>query len=370
MPFRHERVPVRTIAATIGMVLATLAAVFLLSRITRVLVWLTVAGFLAVVFTPLVGVVQRRLRLPRGVAVAVVVVGGFAVLSGIGVLLVRPIVSEIGQLADQLPGYVDQVRTGRGPLGSLVDRYNLAQYVQDNQARLEKMVSGFGSSALGAVQAAGSAVVGTIAILVLAVLLTLQGPHLVDGALAVLPDRHRGRARRVAADCARAVTGYVTGQLLIATIAASVAFVVLTLLGVPFAAILALVVGLTDLIPLVGATIGAVLSVAVAFTQGLVPGLVVLGYFVVYQLLENHLLQPVIQSRTVDLSALAVLVAVLVGVELAGILGALLAIPAAGILKVLARDLWDERHGRPKDPPTVGEDEAPVDEATQPVPAG
>ena len=156
----------------------------------------------------------------------------------------------------------------------------------------------------------------------------------------------------MAADCAKAVTGYMTGNLVINVIAGTVTYVVLWIMGVPYRGVVALFVGFADLIPLVGATLGAVVAIAVAALHSLPAAIVVLVVFVVYQQLENHVLQPVIMSRTVQLSALTVLVSILIEVELFGFLGALLAIPVAGVLHVIGRDL-DSYRGRlkPEQPP-------------------
>lgn len=137
-------------------------------------------------------------------------------------------------------------------------------------------------------------------------------------------------------------------------------YVALKVMGVPFAGLIALFVAVADLIPLIGATLGAVVAV-IAATVHSIPALIVIAvFFVVYQQLENHVLQPLILSRTVKLNPLAVLVSILVSVELAGILGAFLAIPIAGIIQVIIRDLWDHRAGRPKAKPTTGEEQVPV----------
>jgi predicted PurR-regulated permease PerM len=132
---------------------------------------------------------------------------------------------------------------------------------------------------------------------------------------------------------------------------------------VPFPEVLALWVAFADLIPLVGATLGAVVVLAVAFLSSIVDGLVMLGFFIAYQQFENHVLQAVVMSRTVKVSPLAVLVSVLIGVEVAGLLGALLAIPAAGVLYVIGRDVHDQYQGRFKAEPPVGQEEKPVSQA-------
>ncbi len=178
----------------------------------------------------------------------------------------------------------------------------------------------------------------------------------------------------MAADCSKAVTGYMTGNLVISAIAGTLTSIVLWIMGVPYKGVVALFVAFADLIPLVGATLGAIVAIAAAALHSLPAALVVLVFFVVYQQAENHLLQPVIMSRTVQLSALTVTIAILLGVELLGFLGALLAIPVAGILHVIGRDLYDGYRGRIKPEPTLGEDEVPVsapdapDRADEPSP--
>jgi predicted PurR-regulated permease PerM len=166
------------------------------------------------------------------------------------------------------------------------------------------------------------------------------------------------------------VTGYISGNLLISLVCGVLTFVVLLIAGVPFAGLIALFVGLADLVPLVGATIGGVVAVIAGFVHSVPAGIAVVVFFLVYQQLENHLLQPLVFARTVKLNPLTVIVAILVAVELAGVLGALLAIPVASIVQVIARDVWDHRRGRPKEVPTVGEERRPADgTTTDPAPA-
>ena len=149
--------------------------------------------------------------------------------------------------------------------------------------------------------------------------------------------------RRVGQDCARTVTGYIAGNLIVSVICGVLTFAVLMVLGVPRAGLVALFVGFADLIPLVGATLGAVVAVLAALVESTTAGIVVAVFFVLYQQLENHLLQPIIFARTVQLNPLTVIVAILIAVELAGLLGALLAIPLAAMIQVIARDVWAHR---------------------------
>jgi predicted PurR-regulated permease PerM len=196
--------------------------------------------------------------------------------------------------------------------------------------------------------------------------MVLEAPKIIDSSMALLPEQRQRRVRRVGADCARSITGYISGNLLISVICGVLTYVALKIAGVPFASLISLFVALADLIPLVGATLGAVVAVVAAFVHSVPAGIGIIVFFVVYQQLENHLLQPLILSRTVNLNPLTVLVAILVAVELAGILGALLAIPIAAMIQVIVRDLWDNRRGRPKPEPTVGEEEHPADSVHAP----
>jgi predicted PurR-regulated permease PerM len=366
-PARRERVPVRTIAATIGMVLATAAILLLAWEVRRVLTWIVVAALLAVVLGPVVDLVERRLHLRRALATLLVFLLVVLAFAGILAAFIRPLVKEGGQFADRAPAYVDQARSGRGPVGALIKRYKLDQYVQRNQARLRELGSRITTPALTVLRSVASTVVALVTVFVLVFVMVLQGPKLLGAWLAALPERRRERVRRVAADCSRAVVGYMTGNLVISVIAGLLTYVVLWIMGVPYKGVVALFVGFADLIPLVGATLGAVVAIAVAALHSLPAAIVVLVFFILYQQFENHVLQPVIMSRTVELSALTVLVSILLGVELLGFLGALLAIPVAGIVNVIARDLYDGYRGRLKPEPTIGGDEIPASSPRAPT---
>jgi predicted PurR-regulated permease PerM len=365
MAVRPERVPVRTIAATIGMLLATASLLLLVWEMRRILTWIVVAAFLAVILGPVAGLFERRLHIRRSLAALVVFFLGFLILLGIVTAFVRPLAVEIPQFVDQVPSFISQAQNGRGPVGGLVKRYKLDQYVERNQGTLREFGTRLTQPAVGVLRSIFSTVIALVTILVLTFLMVLQGPSLVASWLASLPERRQEHVSKVAADCSRAVVGYMTGNLLISIIAGGATFIVLWILGVPYKGVVALWVGFADLIPLVGATLGAVVAVLVAALHSWTAAIVVLIFFIVYQQAENHLLQPVIMSRTVQLSALTVLVSVLIGVELFGFLGALLAIPVAGVISVIARDVWDSYRGQAKLEPTIGQAETPVSQAPE-----
>jgi predicted PurR-regulated permease PerM len=260
-----------------------------------------------------------------------------------------------------MPKIVRDIQAGRGPIGHLAARFNVVDYIQAHTTQIRGYITQLGAPTLAALRGAATGVAGLVTIFVLSYLMVLEAPKVNAGVLALFQEPRAQRIRRVSQDCAKTVTGYITGNLLISVICGLLTWLVLTLTGVPFAGLIALFVGLADLIPLVGATLGAVVGVIAAFTQSVTAGIIVIVFFVVYQQVENHLLQPLIFARTVQLNPLTVLLAILIGVELAGILGALLAIPIAGIIQIVARDIWDTRTGRLKPQPTVGADEESAD---------
>jgi predicted PurR-regulated permease PerM len=355
------RAVARNTMIVIGLVIAAALTMLLVYETRRVLVWMIIAAFFATALHPAVTWVERRATwCRRWLATLVVFIVVLVVLGGLVTLFVVPLVKEGTRFVADLPDLVADVRAGRGPVGGLVERFNLRQYA--DAERLQGYTGNLTSRTVAIITGAFTTIAGIVTIFVLAYLMVLEAPRIIDGSLALFDSSRAERIRKVGADCARTVTGYITGNLLISIICGGLTYVVLLIMGVPYAGLIALFVAITDLIPLVGATLGAIVATLAGFTESVTAGIVLLVFFVAYQQLENHLLQPVILSRTVALNPLVVLVSILIAVELAGILGALLAIPIAGMIQVIVRNIWDERRGRLKPAPTVGTDEIPVDE--------
>lgn len=334
----------------------------LVIELRGVLILLAVSLFFAVVLAPAVDVVERRAHLRRGLATGLVMLVGIGALAAMLYAFIRPLAEQATEFADELPGYVSDAQNGEGAVGDLIRRYDLEEYVEENQDRLQEGVSGLGAPALDLARSVFNGVFDGVTVLVITILMLLQGPALIAVSLRLIPADRRDRVRSVSGDAARAVSGYVFGNLLISVIAGMAAWIVLLVLGVPYAAVLALFVGFADLIPLVGATLGAAPTVAFAFLHSVQAGIVTLIFFIIYQQFENHVLQVTIMARTVKVNPLTVLVSVLIGVELLGFLGALLAIPVAGVIQVVVRDIYDERQGRLKDETTIGAEEVPIEE--------
>jgi predicted PurR-regulated permease PerM len=357
-------VPWRTIWATIGSVVLTLAAIAVVKSVSRVLIWIVIAGFFAIVLSPPVDFLEHKARMRRSLATILVILTVLGAIGGLLYSFITPIVDQSQEFADNFPQYVEDAKAGRGPLGGVVQRYDLDRRIEERSDDLQQAFNNLGRNSLDIVRGVGNAVAAALTIFVLTILMLLSGPRMLRTGLGALSPPRAEHVRLVASDCAKAVTGYVAGNLLISVIAGVASFVFLWAADVPFRTVLALWVAFADLIPLVGATLGAVPAVLVAFLHSTSTGIATVAFFVVYQQFENHVLQVTIMSKTVDLNPLVVLVAVLIGVELSGLLGALLAIPVAGIIQVLGRDIYDERKGELKDEPTIGKDQIPASEVT------
>jgi predicted PurR-regulated permease PerM len=359
---RSRTVPVRTILATIGLVLLTAVALLLLYKVQQVLVWIVVALFFTIALYPVTGWVERKVtRGRRTLATILVFLVLVLVLAGLVTAFAVPLATEGASFATQLPQLITDARAGQGTVGRLLERTHALAWVQRHQSQIAGYASGLTGSASTVLSSVATGIAGVVTVFVLALLMVLEGPKVVSGVLNLVEDDEtRERLRSVSADCAKSITGYISGNLLISIICGALTYITLKIMGVPFAGLIALFVGLADLIPLIGATLGAIAALIAAAVHSITALIVVAIFFVLYQQLENHVLQPVILSRTVKLNPLAVLVAILVGVDLAGILGALLAIPVAGIIQVIIRDVWSHRRGRPKLVPTVGEEERPA----------
>jgi predicted PurR-regulated permease PerM len=338
----------RTVLVVLGILLATLAILTLVYLAWHIITWILIAVFLALALDPAVEFFQRR-GLRRGYATGIVFVLAVGVIAGLGFLLVPPLVDQVRSFVDYVPKVVDDVTAGRGPFGFLQREYHIVDRVRE---AVDKQGAGgvLGITGTGLAVARGvlTAVAGAVAIAFLTFFMLLDGRRLLERFYNFLPDRSRPRWRRIGTEIHRTVGGYVTGNILISVIAGIASAVVLFVLGSDYAIALAVVVAVLDLIPLAGATLAAVLVSTVAFVElGWVKGVIVVVFFVVYQQLENHILQPIIYGRTVQLTPLVVLVSVLIGAELAGVLGALAAIPVAGIGQAIGREFLSNREAAP-----------------------
>jgi predicted PurR-regulated permease PerM len=350
----------RTVLEATLTILAVLAAVALVWLLRGPLSWLAVAGFIAVAVSGPVGRLERRM--PRGAAIALVYLGVLLVPMVVGLIVVPPLVRAASDLVDQAPRYADEVQryvNGNDTLRRLDDDFDLVDQLQKQAdslpARIGDAASWLGDLGLGIV----NSVFAGVTILILSIFLVGSGRRWIDALLELGTPEHADRIRGVLDRMAGAVGSYIGGAVLQAGIAGGLAFVVMLILGVPFAAPLAVLVALFGLIPMVGATIAAVVvGIVTLFHDFPTATIVWVIWAVVYQQVENTVIQPRIQRRAVGVHPLGVMVSVLFGGTLLGVPGALLAVPIAASLQIGVRAWWDwrqERAGSGGDPPGGGD---------------
>lgn len=338
---------VRTVIIALLTAAAVLGALYLLWQVRTFLGWFVIALFLAAVLNPVVNWLQRRHALiKRSLAILLTYLGlVVALLLMVGILL--PV------LGDQIDGLVSFVATvaqaPEGPTGylkSLAQQYGLgwlferiSDQLGDVRSQLVEAVNRFLMSTGDVIVSAAGFVASLVTILTITFFLISGSERYLDAGVGLFAESHQPLVRRLLKRSAGAVTGYVSGNLVISVICGVATFVVLVVLGMPYAAALALLVAVLDLIPLVGATLGGALLVIVGLFVAPWKAVVLLIYIVIYQQVEGSVIQPTVYSRAVQLNGLVIFVAVLVGGMLLGILGALLAIPAVEIGRIVVSEL-------------------------------
>ena len=321
------------VTLTVAGALVVLAAAW---KVRNILLLVLVAAVLAVGLDPQVRWLQRR-HLSRGAAVTVIVLLSVGLLVLFGWLVIPAAVRQTRELAGHIPDYLDRLQHATGFLGTLQRKYDLAQRLRETTTRLPALAL---RRIPGITAGAGSVIFNVLTITVLTVYFLAGLPRGQAGAKALLVGRHADRNVRILEESLTRIGGYVSGNLLISVIAGTLAFAVLEILGVPFAAALGFWVAIADLIPSVGATLGAVLCVLVALVSSVADAVAVAAYFVVYQRVENYFILPRVMTRAIDLSPPTVIITLLVGASLAGLEGALIALPIAAAVKVVIREVW------------------------------
>ena len=323
-------------------VLGGVAVVLWLLWVSRgVITWLAIAAFLAVAINPLVTLLQQRLRLRRAGAILVVYLMLTALVAGAALVFVPPLIDAGEQATNDVPAYVD--RLSQSSLVQDLDReYGVLDRIETEATSALEGIAGPDT----AFELASRVINGLLALISIAVicfLLSLYGPRLRAWTLALVEGEAHDRLERVCDRIYRVISGYVVGIFLVSLTGGFAAWLFLTVVGVPFALLLAFWAALASLVPLVGATIGGIPYIAVAFFQSWQVGVAAIAFLVVYQQIENNVFQPVIHRFTVQLNPLWIILAVLVGANVLGVLGALVAIPVAGILQVLIQEWWSSR---------------------------
>jgi predicted PurR-regulated permease PerM len=351
----RRHIPLRTILVTVAVVAAVYLAGQLIYRLRTLVLLIIVAGFVAVLLNPLVVLLQRRIP-RRGYAVTVVTLGAVVIFALLAYAFGNPLVNGTTHLADRLPGYVASAEHGKGWLGHLATKYHVQAWVQKNAPKLVTYAESLSKPVLTVGKGAISLLIELFTIFVLILLLQLEAPKMRVWIIGQMRPKRAATVTRIGSEISRGVAGFMLGNLLTSLIAGTVVFVTLLVLGVPFPLLWGLWVALVDFLPEIGGALAGIPTVIFAAFHSLTAGIVTLVVFLIYTQVENHVLNPVIMSKTVRVNPLLVLMAVLVGAELGNLVGglfgafvaALLAIPAAGALQVLVREFW-----RATDPKTL-----------------
>ncbi len=339
-------VPLRTILSVDVIVVATGLVCFLIWQLRTLLLLVVVAGFIALVLNPLVEMLTRR-GMGRGSATTAVCLACLVVLVGLVGLLAVPVYHEGVRFAKDLPHLVNEAKAGKGRIGHLVERFHIAKIVNQNAPKLSTALTKLTKPALDIGKRILGVMVDTSLILILTVFFLLEAPMLRRGTLSLFSASDGNRVRSVSGKVATKVSGYVLGNVLTSILIGLVMLFAMLVLGVPFATVLAVWVALVDLLPLVGGLLAGVPVVGVALLHSLGSGIIMAVLFIVYQEVENHVLSPIVMSRTVRLNPLWVFLAVLFGANLGGLIasdlgafvGALIAIPFAGAVQVFVQEL-------------------------------
>lgn len=321
-------------------VLAAYGLTLAVTRISSVLILLVTSLFLALGLDPMVQWIQAR-GPRRGVAVGIVLVLVIGVFASVLALIVPPVVIEATQLAEQAPDLVNNLLQN-DQLRRLDEQYGVVTTIEDELAKRVKD-QGLWTSLFGGVFGAGKAVLSgffsTFTVLVLTLYFLASLPTVKAATYRMVPRSRRQRVTFLSEEITRRVGGYFIGQLTVATINGVCTYILLKIIDLPYAAVLAVTVGLLGLVPMVGATLGAIVVLIVALFTSTTDAIIVGVYYVLYQQIENYVIAPRVMSRTVSVPGAVTVIAALVGATLLGVLGALMAIPVAAGLLLLYQEV-------------------------------
>lgn len=339
----------KTIVRIVLVVIGFYLGLQFLSATRTAVTLLLVAFFLALALNPPVSYLAKRLPgNSRGLATAVAYLAVIASLSLIIYATVPPLVQQTREFISDLPRYSQELKHGNGFLARQIDRLGLEDDLGNLESQVSTRLGSAGGPVFALLQRISANILAVLSVLVFTFFMLVEGPDWMNRFLRLQPKHQREHRKALADRMYKVVTGYVNGQILISFVGATSALIVMSILklaniDIPFIIPLAAVIFITGLIPLFGNTLGAVVVVTVALFQSVTAAVIMAAFFLVYQQIENNAIQPVIQSRSVEMSPLMVLLAAIFGISLAGLLGALIAIPVVGCLRILLNDYLD-RH--------------------------
>ena len=344
-----DNVPLRTILVTIFTVVLVLIVGEALYRLRAVLLLMLVGGFIAMLLNPLVLFLQEWKLPRRGMAVFVVTLMAVLIFIGLAFAFGYPLVNSTTHLAHALPRYVSQAEKGKGWIGHLLRHYHVKSWIHQNASKLVTFAKGLSKPALALGKGAVTLLFELFALFAFVVLLLLEGPKIRRSLTSMMSEETVAWVSRIGSKIGKSALGFMLGDLAMSLTAGLAVFITLWALSVPFAFLWAMWVALVDFLPQVGGLLAGVPTVLFALVHSLSAGIITGVVFVVYSLLENHVLYPIVMSRTVKINPLTVFVAIIVGAEFGawvggifgGFVGVLLAVPGAATIHVLFVEIWN-----------------------------
>lgn len=334
----------QTILRTLAWVTLFWVAIQFLGVAGRAITLIVIAFFLAMAINPLVGVIINKTFIKnRGAASGVAFLATISVLVVLIVAIAPITIRQTQSFINSLPEHMQTIRDGDTAFSTLVANLDLVQRFEDFKDQTFSNIGVFGGAFFSAVQSFFMSLASMLTVIVLAFFMVVEGPSWLQRFWSLHPKDKLKKRQKLANDMYRTVTGYVNGQLLIALISGLITLLLTSIIGLPYAFALAAIIAITGLIPLIGNTLGAVVVIAVGLFQSFGIALFLTIFYIIYQQIENNIIQPAIQSQTVALSPLAILISALIGISVAGFLGALVAIPVGGSVRVLVLYFLENR---------------------------
>lgn len=338
----------RTVVRVLLLTLLSFIGLLAIKQAAHALVLIFTAFFLALALNAPVRWLSNRIPGKRkgsrvlGTALSFIVIIG--ILAAFLASIVPPLVRQTNTFISAAPHLIEEVRGQDGPIGEIVRKYHLQKQVDNLSDQLSDRLKNASGYAFDTAKGVGSSVFSVLTILVLTYMMLIEGPRWLKLFERFVPREHHPRIEALAADMYKVVKGYVNGQVTLAAIAALMLLPALLILHVGYPAALVVVVFICGLIPMVGHTIGAIIVTTVALFHSLPTALIILGYYILYQQIENYIIQPRIQANSTNMSPLLVFASVIIGVNFGGLFGGLVAIPAAGCVRILVLDYMRSKH--------------------------
>jgi predicted PurR-regulated permease PerM len=332
----------RTVLRVVTLVFLAIIFVAILKQASASLLYIFTAFFLTLALNSPVQAIARRLpgkmRGKRSVATSVSFIVVVLLFAGFMASIVPPLVKQTQTFINSVPQLVSDAHDQNTPLGNLIRRYNLEEPLNSATSDLTDKARNVSGSAIKTVGKVGTSLFAILTILVLTFMMLIEGPRALAFFHELIPKHKRKDAARLGKDMYRVVRGFVNGQVTLAALASLLIVPMLFILHIPYPIALMVLIFICGLIPMVGHTIGAVIVTLVALTVSPVTAVIILGYYILYQQIENYIVQPRIQANSTNMSPLLVFISVIVGVRFGGLVGGLFAIPVAGCIRILVLD--------------------------------